>query len=121
MMVPIAKKPAATISPISGSRSSSSGMNGSGAVLQVARERHPQDRRRGEQRQDRERAPGMAHAAPAERQQQQHRGHHHQRGADHVERVRAVVARDELERAVGHRERDVPSGSMIQKMNDQCR
>jgi hypothetical protein len=66
----------------------------------------PHQRRRREQRQHRPREPRIAHAAPGEREQQQHRRQQHHRGPDHVELVRPVVARNELQRAVGHQHGD---------------
>ena len=47
----------------------------------------------------------VARAAPGQRQQQRDRRRHHQDGAEHVELVAAVVARDALEMDVGEQRR----------------
>jgi hypothetical protein len=51
-----------------------------------------------EQPENRHRAPGKARAARGEREQQRNRRRHHQKASEYVELMRALVARQPLER-----------------------
>jgi hypothetical protein len=92
-----------------GSRSMVSGMNGSGArASQNAKLTHStaeaatQHRGGCDQAEDRQRSPWVAHAAPGEREEERNGGGDHQRGAGEIQLVRALIARQATQRAVGH-------------------
>ena len=70
------------------------------------REQPPEHNGAGEQANDPPRAPRIIRAAPGQRQHQRERGADHQTGADHVELVRPIVARQCPQRALGHDQRD---------------
>ncbi len=89
-----------------GSRSTVSGISGSAALASRSANRHPGHRRARKQGRDLPGHPGIARAAPGHRQHEHDRRRHHQRGTDDVEPVRALVARQLVQRAIGDEERD---------------
>ena len=107
---------------ITGLRITLSGRNGSGAWRSHHTKASAERERDREQHDDRRREPRHARAARGERDQEHGRGRDHQHGADEVEPVRAVVARQPLHRAMRPAApRASPSGTLSQKITDQCR
>ena len=81
-------------------------MSGSSAVASRKREQAPHHGRHRDQAENLPGRPRIARPAPCHRQHQHDRRADHQGGADDIELMRALVARQLFQRAVGHDERD---------------
>ena len=80
----------------------SSGISGSWRASQPPAEGEPEQERQPDQPRDLRRRPGVARAAPGQRQQQGHRRAGDQHRAENVELVRPLMARQPLQRRVRH-------------------
>ena len=76
-------------------------MNGSVAEIDAPGEQAPKQRRADRQGEDLRRAPAVAATAPSERKHQRNRAGRHKDGAEHVELVRTIMARQPPEHVVG--------------------
>ena len=79
-----------------------------GRRQQAQHEQHGHDQRKGKERQDRQRRPGITDAGQVQRQHERHARAHDQRGAEEVEEMRPLVARKPAQQRCRDRQRRKP-------------